>query len=88
MAGNYSVTARLISSESETPDMEAVRQKLFEARKVASGDWNSRIDSVIARIHQPPLDVARIRADVKQMLDDKPTGQLANFLDAAWRMLN
>jgi hypothetical protein len=87
-AGNYIVTARLVSTGSESPDLGAVRQKLIEARKVASGDWNSSVDRVIARIDRQPEDVAQIRAELKQILDDKPTGQLALLLDSAWRMLN
>jgi hypothetical protein len=87
-AGNYVVTARLVSAEPESPEMGTVRQKLIEARKVAPGTWDSRIDRVIARIDQPQQDVAQIRLELKQMLDDKPTGQLASLLDTAWRLLN
>jgi hypothetical protein len=89
-AGNYIVTARLVSTEPDSPEMGTVRQrqKLIEARKVAPEKWDSRIDRVIARIDQPQQDVAQIRLELKQMLDDKPTGQLASLLDTAWRLLN
>jgi hypothetical protein len=55
---------------------------------VASGNWNSRIDRVIARMDRSQQDVAQIRPELKQILDDKPSGQLASLLDPAWRMLN
>jgi hypothetical protein len=80
-AGNYVVTARLISAESESSEMGAVRQELLDALKVAPGNWNSRID-------QPLRDVAEIRAEPKQIVGDKPTGQLASLLDSGWRTLN
>lgn len=87
-AGNYVVTAKLVSADSESPDMGAIRQKLLEASTVATGNWNLRIDRVIERIDRPPQDVAQIRAELKLILDDKPSGQLASLLDSAWRMLN
>ena len=87
-AGNYLVTARLIPTESGLPDLEAVRQRLLEAHKVASGNLNSRIDRIIARIDQSPQDVTQIRAELKQILDEKPPGRVASLLDSAWQELN
>ncbi len=87
-AGNYTVTAKLLPVESGLPDMEAVKQKLLDARKAAFGTWTARLDHVIARVDQSPQDIVQIRADLKQILDDKPVGQLAYLLDSAWRELN
>jgi hypothetical protein len=87
-AGNYIVTARLIPTMPGQANLAAVRQKLLEARAAAFGTWTARVNHVIARIDESPLDVAQIRADLKQILDDKPTGQFASLLDSAWQELN
>jgi hypothetical protein len=87
-AGNYAVTAKLIPTDSGMPDMQAIRDKLLDARRAASGTWTVRVDRIIARLDQSPQDLAQIRADLKHLLDDKPDGQLATLLDSAWRELN
>ena len=76
-SGDYIVTARLIPTDSGLPDLEAARQKLVAARALATGSWAARADRVIRRIDRAPLDVAEIRAELKQMLDDKPSGELS-----------
>ena len=81
-AGNYVVTAKLIPSSSESPDMGAARQQLLDARKAAFGTWTTRVDQVIALIDHSPQDIAQIRADLKQIIDDKPSGALATSLDS------
>jgi hypothetical protein len=86
--GNYVVTAKLIPTRSGPPDIEAVREKLLDARKAASGSWTARVDHVIAQIDQSPEDIAQVRADLKQILDDKPIGPLAASLNSAWQELN
>lgn len=86
-AGNYIVTARLIPTESGLPDLGAVRQKLLEARTASFGTWTARIDQVIAEMDRTPEDAARVRADLKRILDDRPIGQLASLLDSAWQEL-
>jgi IPT/TIG domain-containing protein len=86
--GNYSISARLISTDASLPDLELARRRLTEARKIASGDWPARIDQVLLKINQAPLDLPQIRAELKSMLDDKPAASLATLLDSAWRELN
>jgi IPT/TIG domain-containing protein len=88
-AGNYAVTARLISAESgkPQPDVDSVRKHLLEARGLASGIWSVRIDRLLLKIDSVPLDLAQIRADLKSLLDDRPDASLASLLDSAWREL-
>jgi len=86
--GNYSVSARLISTDAGAPDLESARRRLAEARKIASGDWPARIDQVLLKIDQAPRDLPRIRAELRSLLDDKPAAPLALLLDSAWRELN
>jgi len=50
--------------------------------------WTARVDHIIARIDESPHEVAQIRSDLKEILDDKPTGQFASLLDSAWQELN
>ena len=84
-SGDYIVTARLIPTDSGLPDLEAARQKLVAARTLATGNWAARADRVIRRIDRAPQDVAQIRAELEQMLDDKPSGQFAFLLESAWQ---
>jgi hypothetical protein len=86
--GNYSVSARLISSGAGLPDLELAKKRLTEARNIASRDWSARIDQVILKINQSPRDLPQIRAQLRSMLDDKPAASVASLLDSAWRELN
>ena len=83
--GEYTVTARLIATDSGLPDLEAARQKLVAARALATGSWAVRADRVIRRIDRAPQDVAQIRAELERMIDDKPSGQFAFLLESAWQ---
>ncbi len=87
-SGDYTVTARLIPTDSGLPDIEAARQKLIAARAVATGTWAARADRVIHRIERAPEDIAQIRAELEQMLDDKPSGEFAFLLESAWQEFN
>jgi len=40
---------------------------------------------VIRRIDRDPQDVANIRAEIEQMLNDKPSGEFAFLLESAWQ---
>jgi hypothetical protein len=84
-SGDYAVTARLIPTDSGLPDLEAARQKLVAARALATGSWAARADRVIRRIDRAPEDVAQIRAELEQMLGDKPSGEFAFLLESAWQ---
>jgi len=86
--GNYYVSARLLREAGGQPDLASARERLAEARKIASGDWPARIDQVLLKIDQVPQDLPQIRAELKNLLDDKPAAQLAPLLDSAWRELN
>lgn len=83
--GDYTVTARLIPTDSGLPDLETARQKLIAARALAMGDWAARTDRLIRRIDRAPQDVAQIRAELERMIDDKPSGQFAFLLESAWQ---
>jgi hypothetical protein len=84
-SGDYTITARLIPTDSGLPDLEAARQKLVAARALATGNWAARADRVILRIDRAPQDVAQIRAELERMIDDKPSGQFAFLLESAWQ---
>jgi IPT/TIG domain len=86
--GNYFVSARLISPDANSPDLELAKRRLAEARKIASGEWSARIDQVLLKIDHAPQDLPQIRAALKRMLDDNPAAPLASLLDSAWRELN
>jgi hypothetical protein len=84
-SGDYTVTARLIATDSGLPDIEAARQKLVAARALATGPWAARADRVIRRIDRAPQDIAQIRAELEQMLNDKPSGEFLFLLESAWQ---
>jgi len=83
--GDYTVTARLIPTDSGLPDLENARQKLVAARGLATGSWAGRTDRVIRRIDRAPQDIAQIRAELERMLSDKPSGEFALLLESAWQ---
>ncbi len=87
-AGNYLVSARFISAEAGQPDLESARKRLIEAREIASGNWPARIDLVLLKLDSAPQDLAQIRAELRSMLDDKPSASLASLLDAASKELH
>ena len=86
--GNYLVSARLLSEQANTSDLESARERLAEARKIASGSWPARIDHVLWKIDHGTEGLPQIRAELRAMLDDKPEGPLASLLDSAYRELN
>lgn len=86
--GNYLVSARLLSEEADTPDFESARMRLTEARKIASGSWPARIDSVLLKIDHGKQDLPQIRAELRSMLNDKPEAPVASLLDSAYHELN
>jgi len=87
--GDYMVVARLISAEAEQlqPDIGSARQRLLEARGLASGVWSVRIDRLLLMIDSEPLDLAKLRAGLKSLLDDKPAASVAVLLNSAWQEL-
>jgi hypothetical protein len=87
-AGDYTVTARLIPTAAGLPDLEVARQKLIAARALATGNWASRADRLIRLIDRAPQDVSGIRAQLQQMLNDKPSGEFATLLESAWQEFN
>jgi hypothetical protein len=84
-SGDYTLTARLIPTDSGLPDLEAARQKLVAARALATGSWADRADRLIRRIDNAPQDTSQIRAELEQMLQDKPSGEFAFLLQSAWQ---
>jgi hypothetical protein len=84
-SGDYTLTARLIPTDSGLPDLEAARQKLVSARALATGNWAARADRVIRQIDRAPQDIAEIRAELERMLNDKPSGEFAFLVESAWR---
>jgi hypothetical protein len=86
--GNYLVSARLLSADASLPELDLARSRVAEARKIASGDWSTRIDQVLLTIDRAPADLPQIRAELKSLLDAKPAAPLASLLDSAWRELN
>jgi len=86
-SGNYTLTARLLSISGGLPDIESARRNLVDARKISKGDLAARIGHVIDDLDQDPENVSRTREDLKRILDGKPGGESAFFLDSAWRAL-
>jgi len=86
-AGDFSISVRLVPGVYGLPDMEAVRQHLLAAQRLAKGDWQARLDRVIHRLERDPQDFARIRDELEKMLAEKPEGEFGREIEAAWREL-
>jgi hypothetical protein len=86
--GSYAVSARLISTSAAPPDLESARKRLAEAREISSGEWSARIDRVLLKFNETPRDLPQIRAELRSLLDAKPSAPLSSLLDSAWQELN
>ncbi len=85
--GDFAISARLVHGAAGMPDVEAARQHLLAARKLAPRDWQPRVDLVLRHAERDPQDVLRIRDELEKMLAEKPEGEFGRQLEAAWREL-
>ena len=85
--GDFSLSVRLVPGAAGLPDMEAVRQQLLTARRLATGGWPERVDRVVQRIERNPQDVLRVQDELEKMLAEHPEGEFGRLLEAAWREL-
>ncbi len=85
--GDFSLSVRLVPGAVGLPDVEAARQKLLAARRLATPDWQDRVDRVIRRIERDPHEFAKTRDELEKMLAEKPEGEFGRLLEAAWREL-
>ncbi len=85
--GDFSLSVRLVPGAVGLPDVEAARLKLLAARRLATPDWQDRVDRVIRRIERDPHEFAKIRDELEKMLAEKPEGEFGRLLEAAWREL-
>jgi hypothetical protein len=86
-AGDFSLSARLIPQAAGLPDIEAARQKLLSARKVAQPGWGARLDRLIERLEKNPQEAAKVRNELEKLLALRPPGELAQLIEAAWLIL-
>jgi len=85
--GAFSVIARLVPVAVGLPDVEAARQHLLSARRVAPPQWQERLDRFIRHIERDPQDVPKLRDDLERMLAEKPEGEFGRLIEAAWKEL-
>lgn len=85
--GDYSVSARLVSTTVDSPSLENARQHLLAAQHVADAKWRARIDAIVQRIDQGHADVPRIREQIEHLIDGHPQRQVADLLQQAWEVL-
>jgi len=83
-SGDYTVTARFLAADSSLPDVDAARRTLVDASELATGMWAERVDHLIKHMERSPQDIEPIREELKEMLEDNPTGQFATLLESAW----
>lgn len=86
-AGDFSISVRLVPGVYGLPDMEAARQHLLGARRLATAERQARLDRVISRLERNPQEVSRLRDELEKMLAEKPEGEFGRLLEAAWREL-
>jgi len=85
--GDFSVSVRLIPPVAGSPDVEAARLKLLDARRVAPTNWWGRLEALIRRLENNPQEAPKVRTELEKMLAEKPPGELAKLLEAAWLIL-
>lgn len=86
-AGDFSVSVRLVPAAVGLPDVEAARQHLLAARRLATGDWQERLDRLLRRLDRDPQDALQLRNELEKMLAEKPEGEFGRMIEAAWREL-
>ncbi len=85
--GDFGVSVRLVPGAYGLPDVEAARQHLLAARRLAPANWQARVDRVIRRIEHSPQEVSRIREELEKLLAEKPEGEFGREIEAAWKEL-
>ena len=85
--GDFSVSVRLIPPVAGLPDVEAARLKLLDARRIAPTTWWGRLEALIRRLENNPQDAPKVRTELEKMLAEKPPGELAQLIEAAWLIL-
>ena len=86
-AGDFSVSVRLVPVAVGLPDVEAARQRLLAARRLATGNWQERLDRLLRRLERDPQDALQLRNELEKMLAEKPEGEFGRMIEAAWREL-
>ncbi len=86
-AGDFSVSVRLIPPAAGLPDVDAARQKLVAAKRIAPPAWAGRVESLIERLEKNPQDELKVRRELEKMLAEKPEGEFGRLIEAAWRIL-
>ncbi len=85
--GDFSISVHLVPGAAGMPDTEAARQQLLAARKLAPRKWRARVNRALRRLERNPQDYAKVRDDLEKMLAEKPSGEFAARLQAAWEIL-
>lgn len=85
--GDFSVSVRLIPPVAGLPDVETARQKLIAAQRIAPKGWAARLEDLIERLEKNPQEASKVRNTLEKMLAEKPPGELAQLLEAAWLIL-
>jgi len=67
--------------------VEAARQHLLVARRLATGNWQGRLDRLLRRLERDPQDALQLRNELEKMLAEKPEGEFGRMIEAAWREL-
>jgi hypothetical protein len=85
--GEYSLAARMMPLPAGLPNVEASRQKLLAARRMAQGAWGRRLDDVIGLSEQQPEMTQKIREELEKLLAANPPVDLGKLIEEAWLIL-
>jgi hypothetical protein len=83
-AGEFSVGVRIVPGALGLPDVDAARRQLVTARQFAPREWQERLERLIRRMESDPQDVPRFREELEKLLAEKPAGEFARLIEAAW----
>lgn len=86
-AGDFSVSVRLVPGMAGLPDIETARYHVLAARRLATREWQVRLDRLIRRMERSPKDALRVQHELEKMLAQQPEGEFGRLLEAAWRTL-
>lgn len=87
-AGDYSLSARLLTVVQGIAAWDTARLELIDARGIADAKWQKRIDAILALLKQRPGGLARAQQEISRQLREHPPARIEDSLRVAGQLLS
>ncbi|MCL6566610.1 MAG: IPT/TIG domain-containing protein [Acidobacteriia bacterium] len=85
--GEFALSVRLVPPAVGLPNLEALRQALLHAYRVAPPPWAVRTSRLLAQLREDPQNLSPLREEIERMLAERPPEEFARRLEVAWKIL-